>query len=96
MKYIIAAILLAMTALAVVGASRATGAYTVAMNTPNVNTDKGIMTVLEDHSIGGTYLVYVSLKDATQIQTKESGMVTFPPGTEIDCERAPGKPDPCP
>jgi hypothetical protein len=68
---------------------------TVAVAKANVLTSAGTKTIPEGTKIGGQYTNYITLSQTTEFETVEAGKVVYQEGMEIDCDHAPGTPNPC-
>jgi len=71
-----------------------TPVYELSQNYTGIQTSAGIVTLYAGTMLGGQPSNYATLDNQETFQTTV-GPKTFAAGTMIDCDHAPGEPDPC-
>ena len=93
-KNIILSGLFILVLLLAVGFVIATNHFALSEEAQDVSTSNGVLDLPEGTLVGGEPINYITLTEDVTLETT-SGTQNFTNGTKIDCDHAPGYPDPC-
>lgn len=93
-KNIILGGLFILVSLSMLGLVIATNHFELSGEAQGVSTSNGVLDLPNGTLVGGNPINYITLTEAITMETTE-GSQNFTAGMKIDCDHAPGEPDPC-